>query len=393
MITAGSINTFAAVFKTDVSGASEIIFNMETGQILSKDNEDKRLGIASLTKLIPVYMTEQAIAQGKLKRDQVIHVSKELADWSQDSIISNVPMSTDQEYTIQDLINAAMLPSSNAATIKLVELVSGDIPNFYKQADKLLESWGIEKSNLVSPTGVSNGDLGIYGNDDLPEDAENKFSAKEMAIIAYHVINDYPDILKVAGNYKLPFPDANGGTRELTNLNEMMLTDEFETLGLKSGTPPNNTRNLINVALIDGQKIVTVIMNSPGAPGSNGIFIDTTQMLRDLEAKTSRTTIGTNNKVAFSSAKTPRGQVTVVPDKKLDVFYPKGEDKPKLLTKVKALSDKTEAPFKKNQIVAKQDIKFDDAELNDFLFDRNIEYKTNKKIDKENFFVRWVRSW
>ncbi|MBJ7657216.1 serine hydrolase [Weissella confusa] len=102
-----------------------VVVDAQTGQVIADQNGTERLPIASTTKLITMYMVKEAIKSGKISLSQKVKVPEDIAAFSQDLSVANTPMTAEKTYTVQQLIDAMMVPSSNGAALLLANLLGG----------------------------------------------------------------------------------------------------------------------------------------------------------------------------------------------------------------------------------------------------------------------------
>nr|HPJ00459.1 serine hydrolase [Enterococcus sp.] len=190
-------------FKVEAKAALSI--DADTGKVLYDQNSDDALGIASITKIISLYLVEKEVAEGNLAWDDEIEISDFVAQLSVHPELSNVPLETTSKYTVKDLFDSAFIQSSNASTMALAEKIAGSEAAFVDLMKKQLEDWGIKDAKIVNSTGLNNVYLGEHIYPGSKTDDENILSAKGVAIVARHLINDYPDVLEVTATPKQEF--------------------------------------------------------------------------------------------------------------------------------------------------------------------------------------------
>ena len=99
--------------------------------------------------------------------------------------------------------------SDNATTIALAELIAGSEGEFVKLMNQKGEEMGLPDFKFVNSTGLENSDLG----DNYPEGTDpngvNLLSAKSAALLAYHIVNDYPEALEIS---RIPETEFDGQT-------------------------------------------------------------------------------------------------------------------------------------------------------------------------------------
>lgn len=251
-----------------------IIIDGETGQIVYEKNADKVLGIASMSKMMTEYIIMESIENGKISWDQKVKINKYVHDLSKAPNLSNVGLTEGEDYTVKELYQAMAVYSGNAATVALAQLVSGSEKSFVKLMNVKAKELGLKHHKFVNASGLNNSDLlGQYPSGD--EDDENIMTAKDTALLAYRLINDYPEVLKIASIPKLKFRDG----KEYPNFNWMLpgLIFEYKGVdGLKTGSTDFAGYGHTGTVIRDGQRYITVVMKSTN---KNERFADSTKLM------------------------------------------------------------------------------------------------------------------
>ncbi|MFA1715391.1 D-alanyl-D-alanine carboxypeptidase family protein [Peribacillus frigoritolerans] len=251
-----------------------IIIDGETGQIVYEKNADEVLGIASMSKMMTEYIIMESIENGKISWDQKVKINKYVHDLSKAPNLSNVGLTEGEDYTVKELYQAMAVYSGNAATVALAQLVSGSEKSFVKLMNEKAKELGLKNHKFVNASGLNNSDLlGQYPSGD--EDDENIMTAKDTALLAYRLINDYPEVLKIASIPKLKFRDG----KEYPNFNWMLpgLIFEYKGVdGLKTGSTDFAGYGHTGTVIQDGQRYITVVMKSTN---KNERFADSTKLM------------------------------------------------------------------------------------------------------------------
>ena len=174
----------------------------------------------------------------RVKWDQEYSVSDYAYQISQDRALSNVPLRADGTYSIKELYEAMTIYSANGATIGIAETIAGSESSFVKMMNEKAEELGLKDYKFVNSTGLNNHDLkGMHVAGDAEE--ENIMSARSTAKLAYHLLNDYPDVLETTSIPKKVFREGTDDAINMENWNWMLpgLIFKYEGVdGLKTGT-------------------------------------------------------------------------------------------------------------------------------------------------------------
>lgn len=247
-------------FSVPASAAFAVDFN--TGKVLYNQNADEPLGIASMTKLITAYIVYEEVEKGNIAWTDTVPISDKLKKMSKDPDLSNVPIEDDQVYTVKDALDASIISSANSLTSALAEYISGTEIKFVDRMYEQLKSWGITDAYLVTASGLGNEDMGkdIYPGSGKKD--ENKLSARSMAIVAQHLISDYPEVLDISSQPSTTI--LKDEEVEIWNSNDMLPGFDYYTEGvdgLKTGTTPLAGACFVGTISRDNQRIITVVMD------------------------------------------------------------------------------------------------------------------------------------
>jgi D-alanyl-D-alanine carboxypeptidase (penicillin-binding protein 5/6) len=269
----------------NVNADGAIMVDAETGKVLYEKNADSVLGIASMTKMMTEYLLLEAVKDGKVKWDQEYAVSELVYKNSQDTGLSNVPLRADGTYKVSELYDAMVIYSANGATIALTEVIAGSETKFVKMMNDKAKELGLKDYKFVNSTGLNNRDY--HGEHPQGTDAEeeNVMSARAVAQLAFHLINDFPDVLKTASTPAKVFREGTTDRIEMKNWNWMLpsLVYGYPGMdGLKTGTTDFAGYCFTGTATRDGKRFITVVQNAVDDSGEGGYkarFDETKKML------------------------------------------------------------------------------------------------------------------
>ncbi len=178
---------------------SAIAYDVNTGGTLWSKDADTPRPIASLTKLMTLYLVRQKISAGNGTWDSKVTTSNSgLKKLGADKTFGGFKFNKNS-YTVRDLYLAALVESSNNAAIALGQWVAGgSTPAYNKKFVAMMntqaKTWNLENSSFVSASGMEQNSLKPYGYNIGGANA-NMVSANDIAQIAKHFITDYNDVL------------------------------------------------------------------------------------------------------------------------------------------------------------------------------------------------------
>ena len=225
--------TTVAAQDFDVAAKHAIAVEANSGKILYEKDATQPVEIASISKLLTVYLVYEALEQGKISLSTPVEISDYPYQLTTNSAASNVPMEA-RNYTVEELLEATLVSSANSAAIALAEKIAGSEKDFVDMMKAKLQEWGIQDATLVNTTGLNNETLGNNIYPGSKKDDENKLSAYDVAVVARNLILKYPQVLEIT---KKPSSTFAGMTIHSTNyMLEGMPAYRGGVDGLKTGT-------------------------------------------------------------------------------------------------------------------------------------------------------------
>ncbi|MFC6260198.1 serine hydrolase [Levilactobacillus fujinensis] len=241
---------------------SAIAMNYTTGKTVWSKNANTARPIASVSKIMTLYLVLKKVDGSASNWNQVVDTSSQgLISMSQNSSVGGFVFHTGHKYTVKELYDAALLDSSNNAAIALGKWVAGSNAKFIQQMNAQAKSWNLGKANFVSASGLENSDLRTYGYAYGSANA-NMVSAKDVALIARHLIKDYPRILT----------DGAVGSKTIDgqlcyNYNNLLSGRKYAQAslnvdGLKTGYTPLAGYCFVGTGKMTGkQRVITVVLH------------------------------------------------------------------------------------------------------------------------------------
>ena len=259
LITFGTAIPTVSAQDFDVAAKHAIAVEANTGKILYEKDATQAVEIASITKILTVYLVYEALEQGTISLSTPVDISDYPYKLTTNSEASNVPMEA-RNYTVEQLLEATMVSSANSAAIALAEKIAGSEKDFVdKMRAKLLE-WGIQDATIVNTTGLNNETLGDNIYPGSKKDDENKLSAYDVAIVARNLIREYPQVLEIT---KKPTSTFAGLEIHSTNyMLEGMPAYRGGIDGLKTGTTDKAGASFVGTTVEKGMRIITVVLNA-----------------------------------------------------------------------------------------------------------------------------------
>ncbi|WP_333502436.1 D-alanyl-D-alanine carboxypeptidase family protein [Lactobacillus paragasseri] len=250
-----------------------VAIDAKNENVIYAKNANQSLPIASMTKLLTVYLTLKAIKEKKISWDTTVSPTQEIINLSFNPDYAGVPLSLGQKYTVRELYDAALIKSANNAARMLAIAVSGSETNFLNQMRQQANKWKLYNVKLVTVDGLPEKNKNFLG---MTTTIENKMSANDMAIIARKLVTDYPEVLSTTKVAKSDFRNTL-----MTNSNKMLsgLSDydpNYPVDGLKTGTTDGAGACFTCTMNKNNKRVITVIL---GAQNDNERFSETKKLL------------------------------------------------------------------------------------------------------------------
>ena len=244
----------------DASAKHAVAVEANTGKILYEKDATTSTGIGSIIKLLTAYMVYKAVDQGDLKWNSKVDISDYPFELTVSAGVSNIPLDA-RKYTVKQLLDATLISSANSASIALAEEIGGTESKFVDMMKAQLKDWGITDAKIVNASGLNNSYLGDNIYPGSKSDEENTMSAKDVAVIAQHVVKEYPEILDITKKTEADFDGVN----KLKTSNYMLKGQPSYRKGvdgLKTGTTDLAGASFVAHSNESGMSIITVILNS-----------------------------------------------------------------------------------------------------------------------------------
>lgn len=244
----------------DATAKHAVAVEANTGKILYEKDASTSTGIGSITKLLTAYMVYKAVDQGDLKWNSKVDISDYPFELTVSAGVSNIPLDA-RKYTVKQLLDATLISSANSSSIALAEEIGGTESKFVDMMKAQLKDWGITDAKIVNASGLNNSYLGDNIYPGSKSDEENTMSAKDVAIIAQHVVKEYLEILDITKKTEADFDGVN----KLKTSNYMLKGQPSYRKGvdgLKTGTTDLAGASFVAHSNESGMSIITVILNA-----------------------------------------------------------------------------------------------------------------------------------
>ena len=244
----------AAAPQLSLNCRAAILIEQGSGRVLYEKNADERMPIASITKVMTLLLTFEAVHDGWLTMETPVPVSEHAYHMGG----SQIWLEPGEHFTLDEMIKAICVSSANDAAVAVAELVGGSEPAFVEQMNARAAALGMEQTAFRNACGL---------------DAEGHLStARDVAVMSRTILNTCPEVLHYTGIWT---DTLRGGQTQLVNTNKLLHRYEGIT-GLKTGTTGGAGICISASATRNGLSLIAVIL---GAPSSADRFDAATTLL------------------------------------------------------------------------------------------------------------------
>lgn len=342
----------------DIKSESGIIMEASTGKILFDKNMDEQKSPASMTKIMTMLLTVEAIESGKISLEDEVNISANASKMGG----SQVYLEENSTATVEMLLKSIAIGSANDASVAVAEKIGGTESNFVNMMNKRAKELGAVNTTFKNPHGL--------------DEEGHLTTAHDLALIARELIK-HKEILKLTSTYETTITHKNGKSLWLVNTNKLIKF--YNGLdGLKTGFTDNAGYCLTGTMLRNNMRLITVTMKAPTKEDRNTDTINLMEYAYSMYYKS--TLIKKDKKI---------GDMFIDNAKKRKVSYYLKEDASVILDKnVRNIKynysvklNNVKAPLKKNDVVGTLTLHLNNQDIN-----YNLIVKEN--IKKSNYFVR-----
>lgn len=236
-----------------IEAKSYILIEQSTGRVLSENNADEQLPIASVTKVMTMLLIMEAIEDGKITFNDMVTVSENAMSYGGSTMF----LEAGEQLTVHDMLKGIAVASANDGCVAMAEHLTGSETAFIEQMNKKAKELGMKNTNFVNTNGL---------------DEENHYSsARDVAIMSRELLN-HPEITKYTSIWT---DELRDGKFQLANTNKLIRFYSGAN-GLKTGSTSQALCCLSASAKRDGMQLIAVVL---GAPTSDKRFLSARMLL------------------------------------------------------------------------------------------------------------------
>jgi len=222
----------------NLSVHSAILMDMTTGRVLFARNADAPLPPASITKVLSLYLADEAIRDGKVHPADPVKISQKAGRTGG----SKMFLQAGSEIPLDELLKGMAVVSANDASVAVAEYIGGNVEAFVKQMNRKARDLGMTRSFFKNPNG-------------LP--ARGQFTtARDMLILACDYLQQFPESLNLHSQQYYTY-------RDITQRNRNSLLRHYPNAdGLKTGWVVKGGYHIVATAKRGETRMIAVVMGA-----------------------------------------------------------------------------------------------------------------------------------
>ena len=351
----------------DIKARTAILQDFLSGEILYEKEPDRSIYPASMTKIMTAIIAFDLIKSGDLSLDDKFLISEKAWRLSTAGYSSMFIMVGD-EVSVIDLLRGIIVASGNDACIALAEGIAGTEEEFAILMTMKAKELGMENTNFANSSGIN--------------DPDNYSTVKDILIMSNYLIKEYPDYYEWFSEKEFTW-DRTGGDPITQGNRNPLLYKNIGADGIKTGYLAVEKYSLASSLKRNNRRLIAV---------GSGFE---TKRSRSRESSKLLTYGLTNfDLIEIAKSKKPIDKIDVWQGKESQVDVYVNQDIYKTIKKAQKrllkisinYSGPVEAPIKKDQIVAKLKVVYDENIIGEY------DLYAAKEIKKVNIFSRLMKS-
>lgn len=223
-----------------------MVIDARTGEVLHSRNADTRLHPASLTKMMTLYVTFEAIRRGEITLDTKIKISRKAAAEQP----SKLGLKAGQRIALRYLIRGAAVKSANDAATALGEAISGSEAAFARRMNTTAKALGMTRTTFKNAHGLT--------------ESGHMSTARDMTTLGRHLLYDYPQYYNLFSRQT-----THAGVRQVSNTNRRLLNAYKGADGIKTGYTRAAGFNLVASAERGNERIIATVFGGTSTAARN----------------------------------------------------------------------------------------------------------------------------
>jgi len=232
------VSEVSSISKPVIAARAWILVDAVTGQTIAAHNPEQTVEPASLTKIMTVYLTFDALKENRISRDQQVVVSEKA--WKTPG--SRMFIEPRKEVTVDEIIQGIVVQSGNDASVAIAETLAGTEEAFAQRMTEKARELGMTDTTFKNSNG-------------LP-DPEHTTTVRDLAILAQRMISDHPNDYAVYSQREFTYNNIKQANR-----NRLLWADPSVD-GMKTGHTEAAGYCLISTAQRGERRVISVLVGA-----------------------------------------------------------------------------------------------------------------------------------
>ncbi|KUO73677.1 MAG: hypothetical protein APF77_22940 [Clostridia bacterium BRH_c25] len=353
---------------------SALLMDFGTGKIIYEQNSHEKLAPASVTKVMTMLLTMEALDSGKIAFEDKVTISAQAS--SKNNKGTMLLLDAGEIRTVKELLYGIAVESANDACIAMAEHISGSEEEFVKLMNKRAKEIGATDTNFVNPNG-------------LPAQG-HVTSAHDLAVMSRELLR-HEKIFEFISKYMITLyvGKKDNVKRELVNKNKMVRFYN-DVDGIKTGWTEDAGYCISVTAKRNNLRLISIVMGAPKVEIRNK---EARKLIDYGFANFTSSTVAKKGDIMqeVRVSKGSRLKVNAVTDRNISVLLNKGEEKS--IKKTAELPEVVNAPLKKGDKLGELVLSINDKEVgrHDLVCDTDVS-KSSFINNLKNSFIYWFGS-
>lgn len=344
------------------SAKSVIVMEPTTGEIIYERNAHEKLHPASMTKIMTMLLTVEAVEKDIIKWEDIVTVSANASGMGGSQIL----LETGEQMSVYDLFKGVAVASGNDASVALAEKIAGSEEIFVGMMNKRATELGLTNTNFKNTHGL---------------DAPNHYStAYDMAVMSRELLK-HDIVIELTSIYEDYLRKGTDRPFWLVNTNKLVRYYKGVD-GLKTGYTASAGFCISATAKVNDMRIITVVMGEPDSKTRNS---EVSSVFDYIYAQYGINKIIEKNTIVetINIERSVLDKVDIVPIEDVSTLYKKTDGKGEYTYDISINSLK--APLTKGKVVGELSLKKDNQII------KKINLTVKEDVKKANFFQLYYK--
>lgn len=241
---AGTLPAAAVTAPDNIAAKAWVLMDLDSGRILAANNADEERQVASLTKMMLLYLAFDALAQKRLTPDQLVRVSESAAQ-APGKAGARLYLQPGENIRVEDLVAGTAVASANDAATALAEALNSEQGDTITQMNRQAQTLDLSHTHFVNATGLF--------------DKAQHSSAADLARLGRALLNDFPDQRALFARRQFDYKELKHFNR-----NGLLWREETGVDGLKTGYTRSAGYCLAASASRGPMRLLAIVLGASG---------------------------------------------------------------------------------------------------------------------------------